>query len=223
MRKSVVLLSFLLLLAAPVISGASTVAYSNLGPGDSYINWGTWFGTMAGNDKNGSPYSFTYEAGAQFTSSATGTLSNLALGMFHSSGNNNVTLSLSSDAAGTIGSTLWSATYSNNLPGFDDAYYLSGLNGPMLTAGSTYWLRASTDSASMQIWEGNNQAIGGKMGRKEDGKWYYWDTTADAIAYTYAMRVEVDPAAPVPEPGTMLLLGSGLVGLVGYGRKRVRR
>jgi len=47
----------------------------------------------------------------------------------------------------------------------------------------------------------------------------YLDYSKFALTYTPS----TGGAAPVPEPGTMLLLGTGLVGLAAYGRKRFRK
>jgi hypothetical protein len=41
--------------------------------------------------------------------------------------------------------------------------------------------------------------------------------------FAQVVGVEVDAASPVPEPSTLLLLGSGLVALAGLGRKKLRR
>jgi hypothetical protein len=53
-----------------------------------------------------------------------------------------------------------------------------------------------------------------------------WDNynngTGEPLEYARA-HFTVAAVAPVPEPSTMLLLGSGLVGLVGYGRRRFKK
>lgn len=50
-----------------------------------------------------------------------------------------------------------------------------------------------------------------------------WDNSGDNLnGFTQGVVVE-GGYAPVPEPGTMMLLGSGLVGIAAYGRKKFRK
>jgi hypothetical protein len=194
---------------------ADVVFFNDFGPGFSYM---CCTGLVAfGSSFNGE----SFEAANLFTAAASGSVSEIDVALGVISGDGGTTVSLWSNANGSPGTELgsWSGTSTEPFGQCCSVLTISGLAGPSLTAGQTYFVVIDPDPSTSFGWNWNNQGVTGRVEQSADGGATWGPGNIQALS---AFEILGEPGS-MPEPAAMLLLGAGLLCLAARGSRRVVR
>ena len=163
----------------------------------------------------GTNYSVPEELAVKFVAASAVTIDSILAAI---QGTGDVTLGIMSDTGGSPGKPSDTFLYSVLLTDPTENVSLPSL-GWSLSAG-TYWLAAVPAEADFNgYWQSDGITSDWAYNKYNQFGWYDVATQyPGGLGQSPAVRINA-----VPEPSTMLLLGSGLAGLIGYGRRRLKK
>lgn len=166
-----------------------------------------------------------------FTLAGSTTLTDVKFWSVEGSYKGSIEWQIYANAGGTPGSLLFSGnvaptrTSTGTPVGFGTEYMNDFSVGSITLGAGTYWLALHngqlTDTVRSEFYWETTNSHGQPTGHEDISPF------GDGFSYDngqeHAFQLQGTTGDPVPEPSTMLLLGSGLLGLAGYGRKRAKK